>query len=565
MKKKIFAALTAAVMAVTATASLQGLSVTANDDMLIPVDFSVYGTGCLDDEDIMMEDAEDNEDDLPLDRTILPTAVDLSADAAFPPIRNQGIINSCTAWATTYYTYTYMVHYAKGITSTYDNSYSPRWTYNLTNYGVDAGSSISDAFTVLRKQGALTNSEHPYTTNGNYSLDWSHDTQAMINALSTRADGKNQVQVPKTYTTSFQTNLNTIKAGLNNHTPYVVSAYVSSQWANATFKTCADSGHLGEYICVRNAEFSSTGIKTHAMTVVGYDDSIWCDVNGNGSVDTGETGAFKLANSWGTSWKNSGYVWVLYDALLGVSRINSAQDNTVTWDYTMTTTRNPVFAKSYNVNYFNYLTGVSDHVVGFVSEVTLSTSRRNQLYANAVCTNWSLTPVENNQIYPTSETTNPDPGTACSFSGTIVLNHAFSENISEHIRGYNYGVMIRDNMNDDYSISVTNCKIADSCNNTVLSYCSNVTINNASQTHYTSIDFYPGDVDYSGVLTQDDAVMILSYLSGNTVFSNVQLYLADYDYDGVVGISDVIAIQQHLANRGMDVSALSTEMQKLGL
>lgn len=51
MKKKILAALTAAVMAVTATASLPVISATADDDMLIPVDFSVYGTGCLDDED----------------------------------------------------------------------------------------------------------------------------------------------------------------------------------------------------------------------------------------------------------------------------------------------------------------------------------------------------------------------------------------------------------------------------------------------------------------------------------------------------------------------------------
>lgn len=62
MKKKILAALTAAVMAVTATASLPVISAAADDDMLIPVDFSEYGTGCLDDEDIMMENAEDNKE-----------------------------------------------------------------------------------------------------------------------------------------------------------------------------------------------------------------------------------------------------------------------------------------------------------------------------------------------------------------------------------------------------------------------------------------------------------------------------------------------------------------------
>lgn len=51
MKKKILSALTAAVMAVTATASLPVISAAADDDMLIPVDFSEYGTGCLDDEE----------------------------------------------------------------------------------------------------------------------------------------------------------------------------------------------------------------------------------------------------------------------------------------------------------------------------------------------------------------------------------------------------------------------------------------------------------------------------------------------------------------------------------
>ena len=37
----------------------------------------------------------------------------------------------------------------------------------------------------------------------------------------------------------------------------------------------------------------------HAMTVVGYNDNIWVDINGNGAVDSGEKGAFRIANSGG--------------------------------------------------------------------------------------------------------------------------------------------------------------------------------------------------------------------------------------------------------------------------
>ena len=53
MKKKIFAVLSAAIMAVTAAASVPCLPAAADEEekMLIPVDFSVYGTGCLDDEE----------------------------------------------------------------------------------------------------------------------------------------------------------------------------------------------------------------------------------------------------------------------------------------------------------------------------------------------------------------------------------------------------------------------------------------------------------------------------------------------------------------------------------
>ena len=56
------------------------------------------------------------------------------------------------------------------------------------------------------------------------------------------------------------------------------------------------------------------------MTIVGYNDAIWTDVNGNAVVDPGEKGAFKIANSWGSTWQDNGFIWLAYDALGGFRR-----------------------------------------------------------------------------------------------------------------------------------------------------------------------------------------------------------------------------------------------------
>ena len=58
------------------------------------------------------------------------------------------------------------------------------------------------------------------------------------------------------------------------------------------------------------------------MTIVGFNDAIWTDVNGNGMVDSGEKGAFRIANSWGATWKDAGFTWLAYDALRLVSAVS---------------------------------------------------------------------------------------------------------------------------------------------------------------------------------------------------------------------------------------------------
>lgn len=57
-----------------------------------------------------------------------------------------------------------------------------------------------------------------------------------------------------------------------------------------------------------------TGVD-HALTIVGYDDRIEFDINGNGiygEETADERGAWILVNSWGNEWQNGGFVYCPY-------------------------------------------------------------------------------------------------------------------------------------------------------------------------------------------------------------------------------------------------------------
>ena len=245
----------------------------------------------------------------------LPGSVDNSTSSAFPPIRSQGSIGSCAAWATTYYQFTYETNLARGRTaSSGDNSniFSPKWTYDLVNGGQDAGSSFSDCYQVEMKNGAASWAAFPYDTN---YLAWPLTGSTWLDALNYRPQTWGQI-----YNSDVDQEISAIKTQLANGHVLVIGTYVYS-WVQKTVgndpATTDDDAFAGQKI----AAYMNGASGGHGMTIVGYNDSIWCDLNGNGVVDSGEKGAFKIANSWGTSDWNSGYRWVSYDAVRQASAV----------------------------------------------------------------------------------------------------------------------------------------------------------------------------------------------------------------------------------------------------
>lgn len=246
----------------------------------------------------------------------IPTGVDNSKNPWFPPVRSQGSIGSCVAWALTYYQMTYMNAMAKNITvNNGDNTqiFSPKWTYNMINFGQDGGAYFSDAFNLEATSGAAKWSEFPYDSN---YLAWDLNSADWVNAIYNRMN-------PVTYVTSASssTGLSQIKQLLANGYIVTYGTYINS-WQYTNLKndpaTPDDDAYAGQPVA-----FWMNGTNGgHGMTIVGYNDAVWTDINGNGVVDPGEKGAFKIVNSWGTGWGMSGFMWLAYDALASTSNVS---------------------------------------------------------------------------------------------------------------------------------------------------------------------------------------------------------------------------------------------------
>ncbi len=246
-----------------------------------------------------------------------PVAVDNSKLKAFPPVRSQGSIGSCACFSTTYYIMTHMTAMARGIdASGSDNAtkFSPKFVYNMINGGSDSGSWMWTAYSVMQTNGAPTWAEWPYDSN---YREWPTSGATWRNAINYRMDQQGKITGVDT-----ATGLDSLKALLANGylVTYATDIY---GWQFGTIldnpATPGPDPETGKKVCkYGNGAYGSSG---HAMTIVGYDDNLWVDVNSNGAVDAGERGAIKIVNSWGTGWQDAGFCWVSYDALKTTSAV----------------------------------------------------------------------------------------------------------------------------------------------------------------------------------------------------------------------------------------------------
>lgn len=245
---------------------------------------------------------------------VLPAAVDNSTLPSFPPVRDQGNIGSCASFSTTYYASTHMLGLARGWNNKNENNatkLSPKWTYPMVNSGQDSGSSFPRTIQMLLAHGAATWADWPYSpvNTPNSYLEWSRSGTLWRNAISYRMAQSGVVA-----------NIHT-SAGLQDLKTLLANGYVLIYgtdiygWQYTTISddpnSTADDAHVGK----RAVNYMKANESGHAMTVVGYNDDLWIDINKNGQVDAGEKGAVRICNPWGADWEDGGFMWISYDAL----------------------------------------------------------------------------------------------------------------------------------------------------------------------------------------------------------------------------------------------------------
>lgn len=254
----------------------------------------------------------------------LTSAVDVSQSLTFPPIGNQGTYNSCVAWSLGYYQLTNNNCVVKGLNAKTEsgsrineNIMSPRFIYTLVNQGNNVPTYFADNCAAILNFGCANASDFSTSITTLNLVKWCSDYDVWKNALYNKPK---QIVFGKVESnTSEPVNANTpgiieIKKILSNG--YVVTVgtdYWGFRYTNQT--------STGEYACKYLS--NTPEYIGHALTIVGYDDNFWVDINNNGKQNEGELGAFKIANSMGTSVANHnrGYFWMAYDAIGKVSGV----------------------------------------------------------------------------------------------------------------------------------------------------------------------------------------------------------------------------------------------------
>lgn len=496
---------------------------------------------------------DENSENAPSGAVLLPSSVDLSLSESFPSVGNQGSVGSCTAWASTYYQFGYQVASMNSWDAKNDptKQFSPKWTYNLCNNGINKGSLYATIYSVLANQGAVRYSEFApsgVATRAEYGT-WYLDTEGMKRALQYRISDYEHlcfadVEASTPITNSKSACLNVMKSLLNSGNVLTFQTDFG-EWDYMKLSSQYNSALNGQYVCIKHYDPDDKW-SGHAMAIVGYDDNISYDLNEDGIIQNYEKGAFKIVNSWGERYGNDGYMWVMYDAL---NRVSNATNQNVP-------NREPIFD-----DYAYNIITVEEYPLDLVAEVTISQSCRNQIKLKLGQSETDITTPQytQNTLFNYS-------GGAYNYSGlsTTPMEATFAFDYgnlcNSEITRKNYYISIND-LYSGNSTHIKNIKLIDSTGKTVTNDNVNDIFDRGTKLYSYRIGMV-GDVNNDGYIDSRDITDLQSYLSGNIDFTSDDMLVADVNGDGEISVNDVLDIQYYVA--GSTDSFANGHFVKLG-
>jgi hypothetical protein len=253
----------------------------------------------------------------------LPASVDNSVYPFLRPVFQQ-VGASCGQSASIAYNFCYEIDRARNLPAdTSVNQYPTHFTWNFLNYddywGTGVGVSYFRSFEILRNLGCPNEATYgPITFDDPYYWMSGYDNY--------HAAMRNRIKSVNSINLSTYEGLLTLKNWLNDHLDGSATGGVANFYTGINTYTPlpANSPEAGKYVIKKwNPE------ATHALTIVGYNDSIRFDLNQDGiysndidinedgkiDIKDWEIGGIKFVNSYGDYWADSGFCYALYSSL----------------------------------------------------------------------------------------------------------------------------------------------------------------------------------------------------------------------------------------------------------
>ncbi len=253
---------------------------------------------------------------------VLPSAVDNSKLAFLPPVYSQGQNASCQQASTIVYNFCYEMNRLRNVAAdTLLHRYPDHFAWNFLNatepyYG--EGVSYFHSFDIMYEAGTPSLQTYGEITD---RYTWMSNYDGYLEAMHNRITGAHSIAV------GTPEGLTTLKHWLHNHLEGAETGGIATFGAGMPWnpEQIPDSLPEGGKHVQTHFLFPAS----HAMTIVGYNDSVRFDVNGDGkftnqldingdeTVDMRdwEIGALKYVNSYGPDWMDSGYCFMLYRTL----------------------------------------------------------------------------------------------------------------------------------------------------------------------------------------------------------------------------------------------------------